>query len=287
VNGPVSKTSLFDTVTGLSAGARYEYQVCGNAQLGQQFICVGPDDANSTTTKFATPASVHVFLYGDSLASEAGPYFAYFGSASGKAAIVTEDYGGTAVCDWLSKMKSDATTYHPQAVALQFSGNASTPCMAGYEPETPEYYLKYISDTTTAINIFRAIGAKVYLVGYPISYSASTGTDPNWDQLNLDYQTIANQNPGVVEWVDAGTSVEGADGTFTWTLPCLSWEPCVGTQLGYPAGTNVVRAPDGVHFCPDGKPGLNGVVGSCDVYMSGDLRYGAAMIGPIAQDFSF
>jgi hypothetical protein len=51
------KASLSEKVTGLAAGARYEYQVCGNAQPGQQFACVGPDGTANTTTEFTTPAA--------------------------------------------------------------------------------------------------------------------------------------------------------------------------------------------------------------------------------------
>jgi hypothetical protein len=56
VAGQVSNVSLSETATGLIAGAQYEYQVCGNAQPGQPFTCVGPDDTPNTTTTFSTPA---------------------------------------------------------------------------------------------------------------------------------------------------------------------------------------------------------------------------------------
>ena len=56
VTGPVSSVSLFEAATGLTAGARYEYQVCGNFQPGQPFICVGPDGQTNTTTKFTAAA---------------------------------------------------------------------------------------------------------------------------------------------------------------------------------------------------------------------------------------
>jgi hypothetical protein len=56
VAGPVSNVSLSEIVTGLTAGAQYEYQVCGNFQPGQSFICVGPDDHTNTTTKFTAAA---------------------------------------------------------------------------------------------------------------------------------------------------------------------------------------------------------------------------------------
>jgi hypothetical protein len=56
VAGPVSNVSLSENATGLTAGAQYEYRVCGNSQPGQRFICVGPDDQTNTTTKFTAAA---------------------------------------------------------------------------------------------------------------------------------------------------------------------------------------------------------------------------------------
>jgi hypothetical protein len=55
--GPVSNVPLSEEVTGLTARAHYEYQVCGNSQPGQQFVCAGPDDTPNTTTKFTTAAA--------------------------------------------------------------------------------------------------------------------------------------------------------------------------------------------------------------------------------------
>ena len=85
---------------------------------------------------------------------------------------------------------------------------------------------------------------------------------------------LAAANTGV-EYVDAGQAVM-ADGSFTWTLPCLSGEPCTG-----PSGTNVVRAPDGVHFCPNGIATQVGYFHECTVYSSGALRFATAMLSPV------
>jgi outer membrane protein assembly factor BamB len=64
VAGPTSNVSLSDNATGLTARARYEYQVCGNNQPGQPFICVGPDGTSNTTTKFTTATDWTQFRYG-------------------------------------------------------------------------------------------------------------------------------------------------------------------------------------------------------------------------------
>jgi hypothetical protein len=56
VAGPRSSVALSEKATGLKAGQEYEYQVCENAQPGQQFVCVGPGDNTGTTTKLTTAA---------------------------------------------------------------------------------------------------------------------------------------------------------------------------------------------------------------------------------------
>jgi hypothetical protein len=143
--------------------------------------------------------------------------------------------------------------------------------MDGDQIGTPQYYAKYKDDTQTAISIFRSIGTKVILVGLPLNASASLSL--NTSALNKIYQALAASNIGVT-YDDAGQAVM-ANGQFTWTLPCLSYEPCTG-----PAGTNVVRAPDGVHFCPNGQTTLVAGFEECDVYSSGAFRFASAMLAP-------
>ena len=216
------------------------------------------------------PGPPRVVVYGDSLVSEAGTDFTSLAADYGASALI-RTYPGTATCDWLATMAADAQAWQPTAVVLAFSGDAFSPCMAGYQLGRAPYFAKYQSDTQTAIDIFRAIGTKVVLVGLPVD--ASAGLTQNVTQLNAVYQTLAAGNVGVT-YDDAGQAVE-ADGQFTWTLPCLQGEPCTG-----PAGSNVVRAPDGIHFCPDGHTTLVGSLEECDVYSSGALRFASAMLGP-------
>ena len=45
------------------------------------------------------PAKPNVILYGDSLGTEAAPFFQYFGSGSGKVTITTRTFPTTAPCD--------------------------------------------------------------------------------------------------------------------------------------------------------------------------------------------
>jgi hypothetical protein len=216
------------------------------------------------------PGPPRIALYGDSLASEAGQDFAYLAGESG-ATVRIRAFGGLAICDYLAAMSSDALSWQPTAAVLEFSGDAFTPCMSGYTLGSPQYYTKYRDDAQTAISVFRAVGTKVILVGLPMDASASLSQ--NAASLNQIYESLAQDNIGVT-FDDAGQAVM-ADGTFTWTLPCLPFEPCTG-----PAGTNIVRAPDGIHFCPNGQTTLVGNFEECDVYSSGAFRFASAMLGP-------
>ena len=214
---------------------------------------------------------LRIALYGDSLSREAEDTFGYVAAGSG---AVVDDFtmGGTAICDFLPTMTSEASAFRPQVVLVQFSGNSRTACMTGYPVGTPEYFAKYRSDAEAAIAIFEGVGAHVYLVGAPPTSTAAGRR--NLTRINAIYVSLASADPRV-NYVDAGKAVT-LDGAFAWTLPCLSFEPCRTD------GTNIVRAPDGVHFCPTGY-GSGGADGACSVYSSGATRYAFALLGAVTE----
>jgi hypothetical protein len=216
------------------------------------------------------PGPPRIALYGDSLGMEAGMDFTFLAHEAGGSALV-RTYGGLGVCDWFTTMASDAASWQPTAVVLEFSGDDFTPCMAGDPLGTPQYYAKYQADLQTAIDIFRPYGTEVFITGVP--YNALPTTDQNVATLNQLYASVAAANYGVT-YVDAGQAVM-ANGAFTWTLPCLSAEPCTG-----PSDTNVVRAPDGIHLCPTGDTTIEGYFAVCNVYSSGAFRFAVAMLDP-------
>ena len=216
------------------------------------------------------PARVAVF--GDSLAKQAEPYFLRLMAAADTSNTTSYSaHGGTAICDWLARMRKMRATAHYDAVVLEFSGNALTACMAGIGYNTPAYYAKYRADTLAAIAIWVPAGAHVFLVGTPVT-RAQQAFDPNWDALDLQYAQIAAADPAHVTYFDAGTAVEGPGGTFVQTLPCLYGERCTGPVVGG-VPSNVVRSTDGVHFCPVAAPG-----DVCPIYSSGAFRFADAMV---------
>jgi hypothetical protein len=220
-----------------------------------------------------------VIEYGDSLSMEAGGFFNFFLGPS--ATVVNRSYGGTAPCSWGADMFAQAAFFRPQAVVLQFSGTAFSPCMGGVVPGTLAYYFKYAADTQDVISLFGSVGARVYVAGYPISLRSPSW----WNGLNQVYAAVAAQHPNSV-FVDAGASVE-ANGRFTWTLPCSYFEPCNVPCLGQAVvpGSNCVRDPEGAHLCPGGNEFFNGFLGTCPEWASGAFRYGLALASGPIRDF--
>ncbi len=217
-----------------------------------------------------------VAVYGDSLAMQAEPYFKLLLAANDTAnTTFYSSYGGTAVCDWMAKMRKVAATMHVEAAMLEFSGNAMTPCMAGLSYGTPAYLAKYRADTMAAIALWARAGAHVFLVGAPVTRQHQQ-SDPHPEALNFLYATIAAADPQHVTFVDAGAAVEEPDGTYAQTLPCFIGEPCTGPVVDG-VRSNVVRSADGIHFCP-----VTVVHRSCPVYSSGAFRFANAMVHGLA-----
>jgi hypothetical protein len=241
-------------------------------------VSAGRPDRMPASTAIGPVTTGPVILYGDSLAWEAQAPFRAALLAAGVPQVVTRTYGGTAICDWLPQMRIDEEELHPQAVVIEFSGDAFTPCMRGRrgQPLTgAAYYEKYRSDARTALSIFAGGDTTVYLAGAPISRHAWLSRDPHADRLNRLYASLADPEAGV-HYVDAGSSVLN-HGRWTETLPCLAQQPCTGGPGADAGPVNVVRAPDGNHFCPVAPPAIQGVTLACPIYSSGAYRYGTAM----------
>ena len=226
-----------------------------------------------------------VVLYGDSLAWEARDFFTRALAGAFITQVTTRTFGGTAICDWLGQMRADAASLRPDAVVVEFSGNALTPCMRapnGSALTGGTYFQKYASDSAAVLDIFSSRHTLVFFAGAPISRDAERAGDPTAPTLHTLYAALARSTP-YGRYIDAGASVL-AGGRWTATLPCLPTEPCMGRDaIGTPV--NVVRAPDGVHFCPSALPAVRGVTAPCSVWASGSWRFGNAMAAPVIAEF--
>jgi hypothetical protein len=222
-----------------------------------------------------------VVFYGDSLGWEARYHLAFTLTAAG-ADVQTRTMGGTALCDFFDAMRLDAATLQPDAVVIEFSGNAMTPCMlgsrlamAGLEPIDA-----YRVDAAEVLRIFPT--SRVYFVGTP----PGAPDKPGWFHgglFNEMYREVAAAHPSA-RYVDAGAAVLD-HGRFTMTLPCLPGEPCTGGTDPQGRAVNVVRAQDGHHFCPSQAPARPGTVQGCPVWSSGAYRFALAIAKAVAADF--
>ena len=233
------------------------------------------------------PGQSTVILYGDSLASEAQGYFRDALAAAGVGNVRTSTFGGTAICDWLDRMRFDAAALHPTAVVVEFSGNALTPCMLDGQGQSlavavNAYYRKYMNDAREVLRIFATSGTRVYFASAPKTRVAEEANDANAGLLNTVYADLAAETPDA-SFVAAGTTLLQG-GHWTATLPCLASEPCTGGVDASGRAVNVVRAPDGGHFCPGAPGATRGVTGPCPVWSSGAFRYGNAMADAVIRD---
>ena len=169
----------------------------------------------SGTAPATRPASGHaptrVVLFGDSLAYQAAPYFDQLVQAHGSVNVTDFVFGGTAACDWLPDMRRVARL-RPQAVVMEFSGNAFTSCMGGCPPESSSAISKYCVDVSAAIHLFVAVGTRVFLAGTPISYGQSVAHDRHWNDLNRAFASLAKEYPRNVTYVDAGAPWRDLEG---------------------------------------------------------------------------
>ena len=141
--------------------------------------------------------------------------------------------------------------------SLRWSSDASGVPVTG-----PAITERYAIDAATVISTFAPIGTHVVFAGAPVSGPTSAAVG----RMNDLYREVAASHDGVW-YADAGAAVL-SDDSYTITLPCLSSEPCEGGYNSDGLPVNVVRAPDGVHFCPVSGDAVQGVTDNCPVWSS-------------------
>ncbi len=210
-------------------------------------------------------------LYGDSLSWESRDHFSAALSGQPELAVYERTFGGTAICDWFDEMNHDLASLQPGVVVVQFSGNAFGSCMrtASGPVRGDALIAKYAADANAVVSLFEGTGTQVVFASSPIDRDES----PRIGRINNVYRDLAADRPQV-EFVDTAASVL-KHGRFTATLPCLHGEPCS------PSGQNVVRSPDGLHFCPVLYQAELGVTTPCPVRASGAFRFGNALAQPV------
>lgn len=211
-----------------------------------------------------------VLVYGDSLVFEAEYYAKNILRDVAQVDFQVIGIPGAATCDLLPRMRQDAARLSPSLVVIAFSGNAQTTCMQdgnGHSLTGDAHIAKYRADNSEAVAIFRRNAPAIWFATAPISLMAQTQNSDGDRRMAAMLRDLAGSNRRV-HVTDAGAAVLDT-GRYAHTLPCLPKEPCQGgvDRMGRPA--NIVRAPDGGHFCP--VVYVKGM--TCPVHASGGLRF--------------
>jgi hypothetical protein len=226
---------------------------------------------------------LRVLYVGDSLAYEARDAFTSTMTADKPVTVQQLVFGGTALCDWLTRIESAVSTWHPQAISLEFAGDAFTACMQ--DPATGEalsgsaLIAKYMADAQQLMTFLAPTGTQVWFQGVPPMRSPAG--DALSKALNAGFAQLAAQQD-FTHYSYAGAALESpaSPGEYVDYLPCLPVD--VGSGCTDPPVTRV-RALDGVHFCPVSSAATEGVTNDCPVWSSGAWRFGSAMSAPIMQ----
>jgi hypothetical protein len=209
-------------------------------------------------------------MIGDSLTFEsAGPFFGQVLKHKGWAASV-HAIGGSAPCDWVTWLPTDIATFHPTTIGIATVGNWwPSACMAGIEPNSPEYWAKYRADIGTLIAQAQAAGSHVVLFSPPPMLDPMRQTISK--QLTVELKALATQYH-----VGFAGGIRSALGGAKYT-PYKGCLPGETAAMGCVNATIAVRslppASDaGLHLCPVGlltTPNLQ-----CPMYSSGEVRFG-------------
>lgn len=205
-------------------------------------------------------------VYGDSLTVQAEGALKTWMLPSN---TVYQAYGGTAICDWVDRARSDRTR-NPSWVILAFTGNTAGGTCAG-DAFAKGGVSGAVENYRTALQNMRLIfpaSTKIYVVASPEMNAQKVCSQGNtfscWfpfngaPELNTMYLSESKTLPNVEYIPDASDLVSYHIGIFGLDF-CLPGE-C--------SGTIVVRASDGVHLTD-----------------AGAFRYAVGMTAGVRRDF--
>lgn len=207
------------------------------------------------------PGKPIVVVYGDSLAWESAREIRDWASARGYQAVVHTRFGG-APCSVYDAMREDRGL-RPKVVILTFSGNTDylAPCVG-----KGDFVASYRAQMREVKRIWTGTGTRLEWVAVP--------RVPVWPSEEIQ-DAMRTEAQALGMGVSDGGRYVSPNRTWAWTQPCMSGERCIGRQLNpaVPAGRNIVRADDRVHFCPGKGHGLD----PCSTYSSGSWRFARAL----------
>lgn len=233
------------------------------------------------------PRSAHasgpkVLVYGDSIMKESSSHIV---AAMPGWDVTVVGRAGQSPCDYLksaSKAFAKVVSHvviHYDLFVVESAGNSNTTCMRAPGSThklvigSAEWLAKYRSDLNALVDLAASQGTAVEFVSPPPFAGAAS---PRNAVVTSVESQLAADRPAVVFTDGPRLKVSDA-GAFEPQMPCMSDET---SAMGCAAGEIIVRAPDQIHFCPDGFHNKIAVTG-CDVYASGAARFGRAIAAAI------
>lgn len=225
-----------------------------------------------------------VVLYGDSLSVESARYVhSDLRRADANVEFANRSFPGTAPCDWFLRASQDAER-KPFAVIIEAFGNNQSRCQLNKSGNRPRsegdlYWRRYRGDLRELMALFPD-STRIFLNAPPAAYNDDSAGKSHSRRMLVTMlkASIGFRNARVV---NAGKAVETKDGQYTRSLPCLPEEPNCTNQPK--RGFNLVRAEDGIHFCPPVLKATVKTLTRCPVYASGAWRFGRAQAAPVAS----
>jgi len=243
--------------------------------------------ASAASTGSAATSKKKIVYFGDSLAVESFKYASEAISASRAATVSNYTYAATSPCDWAKYNISGKV----DGVIVETVGANMSTCqkVAGSKVASGSqaYWDMYERDLTKLMAKFTSTTA-IWLTSPPISRDDSARgalADSNNQKMFVLMQKVAAARPNTFA-VDAGSAVEDVDGSFLSSMPCLAGEQCTNLPK---AGYNLVRAKDGLHFCPlisVTQMSVSLLQHCSGSYASGAWRFGRAQAAPVVQYFA-
>jgi hypothetical protein len=257
-------------------------------------VAIGALTARASPLPPTNGSTPKVYVYGDSLMGQTQPYL--------QRQLATDHIDaqiaaiGSALCQRTAQIESDVTKSKPAVVVISFTGDAFPgTCMNGVITEAQDV-AKYRADIIALAMWLHARNVPLDIVGQPPGLTMTTSTPPplptTWTvgqipqgyaeadtAFNDMYRSVASQLTAKgwnVEYMDAGTAVSAPRGSWTYVMPCLSFETA---GMGCNPRTHTItvrRDPPNGHFCDDpliNSSGGNGCNPNVAGWMAGAWRW--------------
>lgn len=231
---------------------------------------------------------IPVAIFGDSIGYEAEPFFAARLEGDGRFAVKDRTRAATAPCDWMWGLKTFPLAPQPAAVVVETLGVSVSDCQADAKGKRPPrdsaaYFASYRLQLQQFIDMFPK-KTKFFLSSAPPT-SSGAGYRSGAKHKRMIVQMLAEvaaTRPNSTVF-DAAARLQNPSGLYVRAVACVDALPCTDSPA---PGKAVVRALDGIHFCPSyGPSGTSLYLRRCPVPDVGAMIFGNALAEPVLAAF--